>query len=350
MAGAGEPEGSRIRAGATVRRRRQLRLERVSVTKAGVGFILVTVVVAIAAANTGNNALYLVDGLMLALMVVSGLASRRNLQAMTVDVELPDEIFAGQPVSIRYRVKSSDRWFPKRYLLLSGLEGAEPRGIPFLAKRGEWLGRSTYLSKRRGRYPLPFVRIASSFPLGLFIKTMHCRVDQELLVFPEIHPTGLQTREAVGVSGELPNRRRGWGHELHELRPFREGDDPRGVHWKQSARTGRLIYMERETEEQLRLSIRFDNAVGELDTQERSRCFERLVSEAASASLHHLERGFELELVTRDGVVPFGSGRAHRLLLLERLAEVSGRPLTNQPMAGGTLRSPSLRLAMAGAG
>ena len=327
----------------------RVRLDGVRITKVGVGFILLAIVVGVAAANTGNNALYLVESLLLSLMALSGLTSRRNLRAMSIEVELPEEIFAGQPASIRYRVTSSDRWFPKRYLLLSGLEGCEPRVIPCLKRRGVWEGRSTYLARRRGRYPLPFVRVASSFPLGMFVKTMRYPVGRELLVFPEIHPVRTHSLRAVRVGGEHVTRRVGSGHELHGLRPFREGDDPRGVHWKQSARTGRLVFMEREADEQLQLSIRFDNAVGELGSDERRRRFERLVSEAASSAVHHLERGYDVELVTRDGVVPFGRGRGHRLLLLESLAVVEPRPADSRPMPGGSPHAPSVRLAMAGA-
>ena len=327
----------------------RVRFDGVRITKVGVGFILLIVVVGVAAANTGNNALYLVEALLLALMAISGVTSRRNLRAISIELDLPTEIFAGQPVSIRYRAKSLDRWLPKRYLLLSGLEGCEPRFVPCLERRGVWEDRSTYLAKRRGRYPLPFLRVASSFPLGIFVKTMRYPVNCELLVFPEIHPVPTRSVRAVRAGGDDATRRAGSGHELHELRPFREGDDPRGVHWKQSARTGRLVFMEREADEQLRLSIRFDNAVGELDTAELERRFERLVSEAASAAIHHLERGYDVELVTREGVVPFGRGRGHRLLLLESLAVVAPRPVESQPMSGGSPNSPNLRLAMAGA-
>lgn len=327
----------------------RVRLESVRITKVGVGLILLTIVVGVAAANTGNNALYLVEALLLSLMAISGLSSRRNLRVMRVRVDLPQEIFAGQPVSLRFRLQSLDRWLPKRYLVLSGLEGCEPRLIPWLARCGLWEGRSTYLAQRRGRYPLPFVRVASSFPLGMFVKTMLYPVDAELLVFPEIHPVRTRSLRAPTLGGDHATRRRGAGHELHDLREFREGDDPRGVHWKQSARTGRLVFMEREADEQLRLSIRLDNAVGELGSAERERRFERLVSEAASAAVHHLERGYDVELVTREGVVPFGRGRAHRLLLLEGLAVLEPRPLEREPLPEGSSTVPSLRLAMAGA-
>lgn len=89
--------------------------------------------------------------------------------------------------------------------------------------------------------------------------------------------------------------------------------------------------MEREIEESRRLTIVFDNAVvrgpvgTKLDEGAQER-FERLVSEAATAAVDHLERGFEVELATRDGVVAASGGPAQRRALLEELAVVAPVP------------------------
>src|SRR5207248_2851943 len=118
--------------------------------------------------------------------------------------------------------------------------------------------------------------------------------------------------ERASTRGEGYAQRVGWGHDLHSLRAFRSGDDPRRIHWKQTARTGNMIYTEREAEEGRRLSIVFDNAVGALATPEAAERFERLVSEAATAAVDYLQRGFEVELVTRDERLPFGGGGLQR--------------------------------------
>ena len=147
-----------------------------------------------------------------------------------------------------------------------------------------------------------------------------------MLVFPELFAaSGHHTVEA-GQQGDGPSRRALWGHDLHSLRTFRRGDDPRGIHWKQSARTGDLVYMEREAEAGRRLSILFDNGVGDLADAAKAERFETLVSEAATAAVDHLSRGYEVELVTRDGAVPFATGVRQRLAVLEVLALVQAAP------------------------
>ena len=53
--------------------------------------------VGIAATNTGNNALYIVLALMLALLVVSGVVSRYNLRSLRSPSSAAGEIYARRP-------------------------------------------------------------------------------------------------------------------------------------------------------------------------------------------------------------------------------------------------------------
>ena len=60
------------------------------VTNLGLGFVLMTLVVAIGATNTGNNGLYILVSLFLAALVVSGVVSRRNVEHVTRRAGRPD--------------------------------------------------------------------------------------------------------------------------------------------------------------------------------------------------------------------------------------------------------------------
>ena len=321
------------------------RLEKVRITKVGLLYIVVTLVVGVAAANTGNNALYLAESTLLAVLAISGLVSRRNLKSVEIEVSPPAEVFARQPFTLSYRVSHRDRLMGKRLLEVSS-EGGSSWRVPHLERGGSASGGVAAIYKRRGRHRVEWVRVSSIFPLGLFWKAMRARIDLELLVFPELYPTADSRHPKTGRGGDRSSRRRGWGHELRTLRWFRTGDDPRAIHWKQSARTQRLVYMEREVEEGRRLSILFDNGVGPLTSEAERQRFERLVSEAASGADHHLARGFEVELVTRDGVVPFAGGPLQRLRILEVLALVEPAPASDRPLKPGDRDSPRMRLGL----
>jgi uncharacterized protein (DUF58 family) len=321
--------------------------EGIRITKVGLWYVLLTVITAIAATNTGNNALYMVLAAMFATLVLSGLASRENVRGLRVDLDPPEEIFASRPFALPFTLRTSSRLLPRWFMLFSLARTAQPLLVPYLPRRGRSAGKVEMMIASRGRHSFPFAHVSSLFPFGFFRKGVRYRLDLAVLVYPEIFPAGAARLSGGYLPGEEASRQAGWGHDLHALRTFRSGDDPRSIHWKQTARTGRLVFMEREAEKSRRLAILFDNAVGELADAATRQRFERLVSEAATAALDHLSRGYEVELVTRDGTIPFGGGPRQRLAILERLALLAALALPAQrsePLASSDARAPQLRV------
>src|ERR1039457_5363554 len=82
------------------------------VTRAGIVYALVTLVIGIAALNTGNNLLYIVVAAMLAAILVSGVASALVLRGLELDVRLPEHVFAGRAVVGRIGLRNSRRVLP----------------------------------------------------------------------------------------------------------------------------------------------------------------------------------------------------------------------------------------------
>lgn len=300
--------------------------EGIRITRVGVWYIVLTLLVAVPAANTGNNALYLVEAALLALLVVSGFLSRGNLRGLDVAFDPPGELYVGESATLAFRLETRGRWIGRwigrRLLEASGPSGSGSALVAYLEPRKEHRLTIRLKPERRGRLPVPYLHLASIYPLGLFRKGLRYRVAGELLVFPAILPTSELRLAGAAAGDEQKVRRVGRGHELFSLRRFRSGDDPRGIHWKQSARTGNLVYLEREAEEGKRLTVVLDNGVAPLRGVADDQRFEALVSRAASAAHHHLAQGWEVELLLREGGVGFGRGRSHRLRILEALALV----------------------------
>src|SRR6202050_1117036 len=82
------------------------------VTKAGVIYVLVTLVIGIAALNTGNNLLYIVVAAMVAAVLVSGVVSALVLRGLELEVRLPEHMFAGRPVVGRVVLHNPRRFLP----------------------------------------------------------------------------------------------------------------------------------------------------------------------------------------------------------------------------------------------
>jgi uncharacterized protein (DUF58 family) len=189
--------------------------------------------------------------------------------------------------------------------------------------------------ERRGRHRIESVHLSTLFPLGLFRKGMRQPLELEVLVYPRVRPGGRTTQQLAMAFGSYQDRRRGWGHELHSLRQMRPGDDPRRIHWKQSARTGKMIFMERQAEHLRRVSVVVDNALDPSDGLEAEQSLERRISEGASAALDYLDAGFQVELVTRSLRVPFDGGARQRRRVLESLALLEAVEPSNEPLTSG---------------
>src|SRR5271167_4825223 len=82
------------------------------VTRAGIIYVAVVLLIGVAALNTGNNLLYIVVAAMLAAILVSGIASAMVLRHLQLDVRLPDHIFAGRETLGRIRLRNRRRWLP----------------------------------------------------------------------------------------------------------------------------------------------------------------------------------------------------------------------------------------------
>jgi uncharacterized protein (DUF58 family) len=115
--------------------------------------------------------------------------------------------------------------------------------------------------------------------------------------------------------------------EFFGLREYRDGDDRRDIHWRSTARTGRMLVREYEEEAQRRATIVCDNALPRVPTDEQAHALEQAISLAASLATTYLRIGYAVRLVTRGTLVPFGAGDIqltrilHTLALLETTTE-----------------------------
>jgi uncharacterized protein (DUF58 family) len=106
------------------------------------------------------------------------------------------------------------------------------------------------------------------------------------------------------------------------LRDFVPGDDPRDLHWKQSARMRHWIVREREAERDRVVILALDNALASLVDPAARVDFERRISRCAGQAVLLLSRDGEVGFQTRTVRVPASSGRGQRTRILEALARL----------------------------
>ncbi len=233
------------------------------ITRSGRVFLVITIGVGLSALNTGNNLLYLILGLMLSLIITSGILSERCLRWLRVRRILPDAAHAAEPFALRYEV-IRDRGYAFALTLTElsgGLDGAA--FIPIVGPREPVVARAQMTAEHRGPHPLAEVEVSTTFPFGIFLKTRRVELEDQLLVFPRRGFACVEPAEALGApagDGGNPYRRDGTG-DLLGLRELQHGEDARRVHWLKSAAAGKLLKVEREREERRQFVLRVSDGV-----------------------------------------------------------------------------------------
>ena len=301
---------------------RLMRMQRV--TREGWFYVGFTLVVGAAAINTGNNLLYLVLGLQLALVLLSALLSETALRGIEVARELPRHAVAGQPFRAAFRVRNHKRRFPSFSLVLTELDGPAAGVRVFLSRvPADAEARALYeaVVPRRGDGAFGLVRITTRFPFGLFEKSREQWVPGTLPIHPApVRPPAARLGPLRG-EGERPEPFPGAGSEFHALREYRSGDDTRQIHWRSTARTGRAMVVERERERRRRVTLLVDT---------RGMRGDRAVDGVAEAALalarRFLEAGCEVALAWNGGAIPPGAGPGHLRRLGDAAASLRAAP------------------------
>lgn len=309
---------------------------RLKLTKWGGIFLIAVIVLGFAAVNTGNNALMALLGVALGSFAVSGLWSRQVLGSVTVDAEAPKDVFAGRPVVVAVELANRSWFFPAYGVVLRDAAGRKVHAEPLLAPRAS-VQRSVELRfGTRGWHHLGPWTAEVVLPLGFFSKSKTVVHGERLLVYPKLlawtravpHQSGGERRAERFDS-------RGREGEVVQLRGFREGDDTRQLHWKQTARQQRPIVVDRQRRAASPVYFVVDPWLADpADPAARDR-FEELVSEVATGVVRRLERGEEVGLVVGREVVPPVRARRKAAALLRPLAEV--QPLRRDSTVGADM-------------
>lgn len=307
-------------------RRRWLsaRGRRLEITRSGWLFLLLTLAVGFAAMNSGANLLHAIFGAQMTLILASGVLSEATLRRVAVRRVLRGPLHAGEAGPAEVELRNLD---PRRDVLAVSVEDDDEhdgpgRCDPVFAVRIEPGGTLTLptrvLMPTRGRHAMPRAVVATRFPFGLFVKRRELPVDADVLVYPRRVPAPASAPARARPSGSGGTGRRARSGEYFGLRDYRDGDEPRRLHWPATARLGQPVVREDEAgaHERVRLVLR-PGTTGEP-------AFEAEVERVAAQASARLHRdGVRLELCMGDRVlVPAGTGPAQRRRVLEALAEV----------------------------
>jgi uncharacterized protein (DUF58 family) len=320
-----------VRDGFWLRLQRRLRFPRpILLTREGKWFSGITILLGFAAINTGNNLLYLLLGMTLSLFIASGVLSNSSLENIRVERHPPGSLYAHRPFLMGIGLRNSKRRLPSFSIEVEDMIENSPldKKCYFLKLPSGRLQNTSYRHtfQRRGRYTFSGFRVSTKFPFALIRKFKFVDAPTEVIVYPALTPVGHPPPPRAWARGDESRGTKGRRGEFHGLREFRDGDDPRDVHWPSSARKGRTMVREYEDEAARRLTLFLDNGLpggAECADESAKEGLERAVSLAASLAADYLERGYTVRLVTRSDVVSWlvGPGQLARLLRMLALLE-----------------------------
>jgi uncharacterized protein (DUF58 family) len=232
---------------------------RLKFTREGKWFTGITLAVGFAAINTGNNLLYLLLGMMLSLIVISGILCNISLRGLKVERQLPRRVFAGAPCLVSLSVTNQKRFFPSFSIEVEDrLEEASQKKRCYFLKIGTQKTQQTAYRltlPRRGWVHFSELRISSKFPFSLFEKTRIVQQEEQLLVFPQIDSVSLPAALMRPMLGFASSAQKGQGSDFFALREMQPGDELHWIHWPSTARSGVFQVREFEDEQQQQMEL-----------------------------------------------------------------------------------------------
>ena len=259
--------------------------------------------------------------------MLHGLTATRRVNGSASGADL--ELYAGQPVTIELAFRNASR------LPALVLRAVEPCALAPLSDRDQILyipaipGRDRAIlvvettCARRGWFSFEPLRLETGAPFGFSraVRALATGGPDGLLVFPEYRLLErlelFDRRPAVETSAA----RAGTSGEFIGVREFRPGDPRRNVHWRSTARAGRLIVKEFAEEMQpalvMALDLRANSALGL-----EGATLELGIKIAATLAHYALGRDMPFSLVTNSRQWPAPPGPLSWWGLMSYLARV----------------------------
>ncbi len=271
-------------------------------TREGKFLVGIALGVGFAAVNTGNNLLYLMLGVLLSLIVVSGILSEIALRNLVVKRKLPARAQVGRPHLVEIEIYNSKLRMPSYAIEVEDLREGQPadKRCFFLkvSPRSSQIAAYRRTPTRRGRELHLGFRIATRFPFGLFEKSREISAEEDLVIYPAVDPVALAPSLARFAGGYSAAARLGASEEVISLRPHRPGDELRNVYWRKSAATGQLVLKERAADSYPEVAFHLEVTRPLAGQAAWGVAFEQRIREIASRSLAHIRRGDRVTVTT----------------------------------------------------
>jgi uncharacterized protein (DUF58 family) len=236
--------------------------------------------------NVGSGWLYVLTTLLLAFPLASIPLSRLNTRRIKLGIKAPPSATSGEKLPVLMEVRNLS-WLPRFFLDLDcDYAGSHQR--LFVSILGPRESREVILDfdgVQRGSYTGAHIRLSSAAPAGLARSRRRLDAAGPLVVYPYWYRLSSdwdsgQKNAGYMVSSAVPTRHT--ASDYLGVREYRAGDSPRSIHWRSSARSGKLTSIEYSRQAAITPVLLLDT-FSEADRGEgESSTFETAVTIAAS--------------------------------------------------------------------
>lgn len=319
----------------------------IQITNSGWFFLAVTTIVGFAAVNAGNNLLYLIFSILIAVIFASSIISRLSLRDISIKLRIPDHIFVGEPTIVSVTAVNHKRFIPSFSLLVeaestrrtrrAAESGRARRWFRWLSEKNEQLNKIAYFTllpgnsqvrqysrqvfDKRGKYHISGFRISTRFPTGFFKRSRHVDASGELVVYPRPRPVDDFFHLLPMLAGRFESRfRGGTSADLYGIRQYIPSDHMRNINWKATAKSSQLMVREFTREDEWKVNLVFDTSLPQSPTEDFDAKFERAITFVASLASHFIREGSEVRLITPSDILPYAAGQGQLYRILGTLA------------------------------
>ncbi|GAA0522808.1 hypothetical protein GCM10011581_38500 [Saccharopolyspora subtropica] len=292
-------------------------------TRRGIAVLVLAVLLVACGQWAGFPLLRALGGMLLAAVLAAVAVTARRVRVTVTRSVYPDRIERGKPALARLRVRNPVGTRQPAFLATDTAGGAtQTVRIRPLQPAAEATYHYELAVRARGKVTVGPLLLHRVDPFGLATNRLPTGETATLWVHPRQFPARALVSAHLrhhheGATTDDPLR---GSMDLRDVREYVPGDEVRHLHWKATARTGRLMVRDLADPQQPRFTVLLDTRLGAFSPQ----VFEEAVDLAASLLAASARAGQHSRLVTSSGLdVPTPGGTLAARSLLDALSELA---------------------------
>lgn len=248
----------------------------------------------------------------LSFMIISGYLSKLNLSKISLEIELPDEIYASKESIIKVKIINQKRYTPAFLLKVKFLE--KEILFPIVERNTSEIKYVVFNFSRRGRYTIENLFVTSVFPFNFFVKGYEIDRKIDFIVFPRMVKCCYQPciEKDKKFASDYSSMTQGFDSEPLFIRDYMDGDPLKYINWKATAKTDKLKTTDHSSQLYSRLFIDFESFPVK-DIEQKISCIVYIINQS-------FKNGVEVDLRVNGELYKGGHLNQYRINMLRALA------------------------------